>query len=147
MTTVTVSRKIDAPLEVVFDAVAAVEKLPEVNSDVVAIQFISEINSGVGTRFRETRLMDGKQEITELEITECDPPRSIRMVADSHGTVWDSVFTVVAEGGQHVLTIVMEARPYKLLPKLLNPLFKGFIKKGLDNHLGAVKSYCEQKPR
>lgn len=37
----------------------------------------------------------------------------------------------------------MDANAYKLLPKLMNPIMKYFIKKELDKDMDAVKSYCE----
>lgn len=68
----------------------------------------------------------------------------IRLVSDSHGTVWDTVFTVKAEQRQTELTMVMDAKAYKLLPKLINPLIKGMVKKAIMQDMNAVKTYCEQ---
>ncbi len=38
--------------------------------------------------------MDGKEAATELEVTEYVKNDRIRFAADSHRTVWDSLFTV-----------------------------------------------------
>ena len=86
MTTTTVTRTIDAPHARVFDAVANVENLPNVVPEVVEIELLSDDAPGVGTRFRETRMMNGKRTRTELEITESIAGERVRMVADSHGT-------------------------------------------------------------
>ena len=100
MTRTIVSRTVDAPLDVVFKAVSDIGNLPSTVPDIVKVEFLSDVISGVGTRFRETRLMNGKESTTELEVTEFIDNERVRMVADSHGTVWDSVFTVKATGGQ-----------------------------------------------
>jgi len=145
MTRTIVKRTIDAPLDVVFAAVADIEQLPEVIPNVVKIEILSRTDAVVGTCFRETRLMNGKQALTELEVAEYVPNVRIRMVADSHGTVWDSVFKVRDEGGHTELSLTMDADAHKLLPSLLSPLAKGLIKKGLDQHMDAVKEYCERR--
>ena len=144
MPTTTVTRTIDAAHERVFEAVADIENLPKVVPEVVEIELLSDGAPGVGTRFRETRTMKGRRVVTELEITEFIVNERVRMVADSHGTVWDSVFTVRGIGGRTELSLSMDARAHKLLPKLLNPLIKGMVKKGLERYLDAVKAYCER---
>jgi len=144
MTTTIVTRTLNAPADRVFAAVAEPEGLPAVIPDVVRIEFLTEQRSGAGTRFAETRLMNGKEAVTKLEITEHEAPRRVRFVADSHGTVWDTVFTVTPGDGGCELDLTMEARGHRLLPKLLNPLFKGLIRRGLEKHMDAVKAYCER---
>ena len=143
MTQVSVSKTIAAPVPVVFRAISDVENLPATNPDIVGVEFLSAQRAGVGTRFRETRAMGSKQNVTELEITEYVENERVRMVADSHGTVWDTVFTVTPDSAAARLEIVMDARAHKLLPKLLNPIFKGLFRKGLAKHIDAVGAWCE----
>lgn len=61
-------------------------------------------------RFRELRRMGNREQVTELEVTEWDPPHSVRMVADSHGTVWDTLFTISPVEGGTMLKLDMDAR-------------------------------------
>ena len=145
MPQITVKRKISAPPEVVFDAVANVANLPDTNPDIVKVRFLTEQRSGVGTRFVETRSMNGKEMETELEITESDDKSHIRFVTDSHGTVWDTVFTVLPDDDGSKLEIAMDARPHKLLPKLMTPLMRGFFRKGMQKHVEQFAAYCETK--
>ena len=109
------------------------------------VEFLTEQRKGVGTRFRETRLMGKRKGSAELEVTEYVENERIRLVSDQGGTIWDTVFTVqpAAEGGVE-LKMVMDANAYKLLAKLLNPLIKGVIAKFIEKDMDAVKSYCEQ---
>ena len=144
MTTITVSKKINASSDIIFRAISDVKNLPETNPDIINIEFLTELKSGVGTRFIETRLMKGKKSKTELEITELEENKHIRMVADSHGTVWDSLFTLIPDGDQNMVILSMDARAHKLVPKLLNPLMKGLYKNGLEKHMDALKDYCEK---
>jgi len=63
-------RTIKAPIELVFSRISDVHRFAEVSEDILEIEFLSEKTHGVGTRFRETRDMNGRRATTELEITE-----------------------------------------------------------------------------
>lgn len=143
MSRVTSTRFINAPLDLVFKTVADIQNFSKAIPNIVDVEFLSDQKSGVGTCFRETREMNGREASTELEVTEYKENDHIRLVADSHGTVWDSVFRVEETADGTKLTLVMDANAYKLLPKLMNPIMKYFIKKELDKDMDAVKSYCE----
>lgn len=107
------------------------------------VEFLSENKSGIGARFRETRLMRGKEVSTELEVTEFVQDSPVRLVADSHGTVWDTLFEVSPNNGGTELTMTMDARAYRLLPKILNPLMKGMVRRAIEQDMDMVKSFCE----
>ncbi len=143
MTTTTVTRVIDAPISNVFDAVAHIENFQKAVPQITRVEMLTDVTRGVGTRFRETRLMKGKENTTELEVTEYEPDQRVRLVTDTHGTVWDTVFTMADKGGKTELVMVMEARAHKLLPKIINPLIKGMIAREIEKDLDAVKAYCE----
>jgi uncharacterized membrane protein len=142
----TVTRTIDAPIERVFQTVADIENFKEAIPHIKNVQFLTERRSGVGTRFAETRLMKGREATTELEVTEYVENEHVRVVADSHGTVWDTVFTVEERDGATELTMVMEARAYKLFAKIMTPLVMGMIKNAVAQDMDAVKEYCERSP-
>ena len=144
MAPIVVTRLISAPVEAVFDAVAHIDRFSQVVPDIVRVEYVSEQKRGVGTRFHETRRMNGKEATVELAVTEYVENDRVRLVADSHGTVWDTLFTVAPSGGGTVLTMTMDAKAHKLLPKLLNPLIKGMVRKGVEQDMDAVKAFCER---
>lgn len=144
MTRTVVQRTIHAPRGKVFHTVADIRNYSQAIPHIVRVEFLSEIKSGVGTRFRETRLMRGREAATELEVTEYVEDEHIRIVADSHGSVWDSLFQVATEGDCTLLTLTMDGRAYKLLPKLINPLIKGMVAKEVAKDMDLVKAYCEK---
>lgn len=139
-----IKKTINAPVGFVFSTISDIHRFSEAVPDIINIEMLSDITSGIGTRFRETRLMNGKEASTELEITEYEENRLIRLVAESHGTVWDSVFTVHENEGKTELILVMEAKAYKLMSKLVNVLMKKMMRKALENDMDAVKVYCEE---
>ena len=65
-----VSLDINAPVEAVFAALANIETFPDRAEAIAAVEFLSDQKHGVGTRFRETRIMNGREAVAELEVTE-----------------------------------------------------------------------------
>ena len=138
-------RTINAPVDRVFETVSDINNFSKAVPGIVKVEVLSDVQVGVGTRFRETRLMNGKEATTELEVTEFVENEYIRIVSDTHGTIWDSVFTVKPSGEQTELLLVMDAKPYKVAAKLTTPLIKGPLKKALEQDMDAVKAYCEKQ--
>ncbi len=144
MSWIVVQRDIEAPIDRVFRTVAHIEQFQQAVPHIVKVEFLSDVESGVGCRFRETRLMKGKEAITEVETTAYAANDRVRMVADSHGTVWDTVFAVTSVDGITTLTLSMDARPHKLLPRLINPLIKGMVARAVERDMDLVKEFCEK---
>jgi len=144
MTRITVKRIFNAPADLVFKAISDIENFPNTNPDIVKIEFLSDKKSGIGTRFRETRWMGNRSSVTDLEISEFVENDHVRFIADSHGTIWDSIFDVIPLEDKTELTLTMDAKAHKLLPKILNPLMKGLYRKGLEKHMDLLRTYCEK---
>jgi len=140
-----VYREIEAPVESVFEVIASIENYAKAVPHITKVEFLTESKSGVGTRFRETRLMNGKEMSSELEVTELTPNESLRIISDQGGTIWDTVFTVQTRGTGTELKMEMHAKPYKFFAKLLTPLIKSMVRKGIEADMASVKSYCEDQ--
>ena len=143
MTRTIVKRYINSPVDVVFSTVANISNFRQAIPDIVNVEFVSDIQSGVGTRFKETRNMNGRKATVELEVTEYLENNRVRLVSDAGGSIWDTVFTTETSGNATNLTMVMDAKPYRLLAKLTSPLIKGMIKKAIEKDMDAVKVYSE----
>ena len=143
MTRILITKKIAAPIEVVFKTVADINQFSQAIPHIVNVQILSDIKSGVRTRFRETRLMQGKKHVTELEVTEYEANRRVRLVTDANGTIWDTVFTVEDREGTTRLEMTMDAKAQRLTAKIVNSLIKGVVQHAIDGDLDRVKKYCE----
>ena len=144
MTRIVVERQIQAPPETVFQIIADVRSFKKAVPHITSVEFLTSQQAGLGTRFRETRRMRGREAATELEITEFVENDRVRMDADMNGTVWSTLFTVAPRDGGTHLTMTMDAKAYKLLPRLVNPLIKGAVRKAVVEDLDAVKAFCEK---
>ncbi len=143
MTRTHVSRSIEAPVTRVFRTISDIREFSKAVPDIVGVEFLSESRAGVGTRFRETRRFGKREAVTELEVTELVDDDRVRLVSDSGGTVWDSLFTVEETDGCTELKLVMEARPHGFLARITTPLLKGVVRKALEKDMDAVKTFCE----
>ena len=144
MSKTTVIRMIVAPLEKVFRTVSDISQFSEAVPHIINVEFISDIRTGVGARFRETRLMNGKEASTELEVAEYEENDKVRMISDAGGTIWDTLFSVKPVDGKTELTVVMDAKAYKFMAKIVNPLIRGMVEKAIGKDIDAIKDWCEK---
>ena len=139
-----VSLDIEAPVATVFGALANIETFPDRAEAIAAVEILSDQKFGVGTRFRETRIMNRREAIAELEVTEQVDNERIRMVCDQGGTVWDTVFLVSPSGEGTRLEMTMDAKPHKLMAKLTVPIINMMIKKFVRQDMEELKAWCER---
>ncbi len=145
MSRTTVRRTINAPVDFVFRTVAEIDNYSKAIPHIVNVEFLSDVRGGIGSRFRETRLMMGREASTILEVTEYIENEKVRLVSDEGGTIWDSVFTVRPVDGGTELTLVMDAKPYMFKSRIITPVMKFVIRMGLVKDMDAVKEYCENR--
>ena len=89
--------------------------------------------------------MGGTTAQTVLEVTEYTPHSRARLVADSHGTVWDTLYRVEGSGGGTRLTVDIEARAHKLLARLTGPLINPLVKRNVGQDLDEIQAFCERQ--
>ena len=135
--------RIAASPEQVFDTVAHMDNYAAAIPDIVEYEFLSEQNRGQGTRFSEVRMMKGKAHKLEFEVVGYIPPDSVQIVNDSGEATWDSTFSVQAVDGGSLLRLEMDVVAKKFMLKLMLPLIKGMVRKGVAKDMQCVKEYCE----
>ena len=144
VTQVKVSRTIQAPIDVVFDALTNPERSRDFDPDVVRVEGLSGPPSA-GTRFTQVRRGPrGAEQRFELEVVEHVPPTRARMVNETHGTVWDTVYTFEPRDEGVCVTLAMTATAHSFVPRLLNPLLKGMFRRGIRKHLDTAAQHLEQ---
>ncbi|NNF04978.1 MAG: hypothetical protein HKN17_10990 [Rhodothermales bacterium] len=143
MKPVSVSRLIDAPIGLVFQTISDPRNFREAVPHIKNVEFLSDRHTGVGTRFRETRVMKGREESVELEITEFEENDRVRIVSDAGGSIWDTVFTVAEAPGGVNMHMQMDVRPHTFAARIMNRFVRGLVVKGVVSDMDAIKAYCE----
>lgn len=86
----------EAPVEIVWDLstdLSTWSELTDVKVDALTVE-----EFGVGTRWRETRKMMGRDSAQEWEITKIDAPTTYRAVSQAMGAKWVYDQFLVADG-------------------------------------------------
>lgn len=143
---ISVSETIHAPVEIVFETMTDFEHAAERISGIAKLEILGDPKVGPGFRWRETRVMFGKEATEEMEITEFNFPNSYRVEAASHGTKYESELTFTpVEGGTDV-TMTFSGVPQTLAAKLTTPLavlFAGSTRKALRQDILDLKRFIE----
>lgn len=83
--TLTLERSIAAPPEAVWRVLTDLEAAPELLSGVTRVERLAGVGYAIGTRWRETRTMMGREETEEMEVVGIDEGRSTVIAAETRG--------------------------------------------------------------
>ena len=145
-TRLTIDRTIAAPPEAVFEHATNVEQWPEIVPAIVKTELLTPGPVQVGTRFRETRVMFGKEASEEMEFLVLDPPKRYLLGAESHGSRYRTEFTLEPVDGGTKLTMTFRGEPLTFFAKVMTFMMKPFMGKMLDmcaKDLDAIKAHLE----
>ena len=144
---ITMEETINAPQEQVFEVFADIENAADRISGIKKLEVLSDARSGNGVRWRETRVMMGKEATEEMTITGFTPPDSYLVEAHSHGMHYKTTTTFTAEGGQSTrVTWDFEGIPQTLGTKifsLISFLFVPMTRKALVGDMRDLKTFIE----
>ena len=126
----------------VFDFITSSENAPKVTSSIVNMVKLTEGIVGVGTRYRETRLMNGKEHSTELEVVAYEPDQRYAMknLIEGIETIYHYSFKPEKEGTRIELVCEVKATGLK---KLMAPIVASILKKEDGDHLQRLKQAME----
>lgn len=99
---------------------------------------------GVGTTFRETRVVGKGESTADLVITEYEPHTQVGVSAEAEGITVTYVYRLTPEGNGTLLdwTCELEASG---LRRMMLPLVATIMKKEDGDHLERLKAYLESK--
>lgn len=135
---------VKAPVEKVFRTLATAEEFSRAVPDIKKVEFLSEKRYGAGTRFRETRLMGGREAVAELSVTELVENDRVRITGTMANTEWDSLFRVLPTEGGTEIQLETTARPRGFLARLCVPMMLGMVRKAIMGDVEAVRRHCEK---
>ena len=145
----TLKKHIEAPPERVFEVVTDLRGAPERIRGITKMEVLTEGPIGVGTRYRETRIMFKREASEVMEITTFDPPRSMATRAESCGCLYHTEFRCTPSGGGTDLELLFDGQPQSFFGKLMGFLFSFMMKsciketeKDLDDIKAAVEGHA-----
>ena len=122
---------------------------PEIVSAITNTEILSDGPIAVGTKFRETRIMFGREASEVMTIAKLEEPYRYLFTAESHGTAYvtDHVIETLPDGGSR-LSIIFSGKAQTVMAHLLMPLgllFAGSLKKQLMGDLEDFMRAIESK--
>ncbi len=142
------SKYIAAPVDVTFEVFSDITKAEERIDGITKIEILSDVTHGVGTRWRETRIMFGREATEEMEISALQPNQSYEVVASSRGVDYHTRYTFTEKDGGTQVEMVFSGKANSLMAKLMAPLgflFAGSVRKALEADMDNLKAVCEQQ--
>lgn len=142
----TATKTIAAPVERVFAIAADFAGAPEVISGITRVEMLTDGPVGVGTRFRETRRLHGREGTEEMEVTEFEPNERYALGCESHGCLYRTVFRFVPAGEGTEVDMEFAATPQTLVAKILSVVMRPAIKavgKIVEQDLEDIKTAAE----
>lgn len=149
MKTISVSREIDAPVEVLWQIMTDLDSFEETIS---AIESVESLSGGddfdIGTKWRETRTMFGKQATEVMWVTEIDPGRSYVVNAESHGSKYTTKMSLMPQdNGSCLVTMDFGAEAVGTMAKLMTVtigrFFENATKKAFAQDLNDIATVAE----
>lgn len=145
---VRLSKHIATPVDLTFDVFSDIPNLQERVDGIVKVEVLSDVSQGVGTRWRETRVMFGREATEEMEISAFRPNQFYEVVASSRGVDYHSLYTFAEKDGGTQVEVVFTGKPTTLpaqLMSLLAGLFKNATVQAFEADMENLKAICEQK--
>ena len=139
---------INATPETVFDVVADIENSPDRIEWYEKVEMLTDGLVAVGTKWRETRVMNNRQSCEEWELTEIERPNYFSAYCDSQGYDVNYTMRVDPEGSGSKLTLDMTTKPRTFVGKLMTPvewLMSGMMRKIVLKDLESTKAYIERQ--
>ena len=146
MAGVTIKKHIEASPEEVFAAATDLNKWVERIRGIEKVELLTDGPLGVGTRFRETRIMFKREAIEEMEFTGFDPPNGYAVGCESHGCRYNTEFSFTPNGSGTDVEMRFEATPLTFVAKAMSAMMKpmlGSVGKVLEQDLDDLKAAIE----
>lgn len=102
-------RLVHAPAEAVWSALTDLAAAPDILRGVSRVEVLEGPDYEVGTRWRETRRIFGKEESQTMEVASCDRPRGTTVVSRSAGLEYRKVYGLEPTEAGTLLTVCFGA--------------------------------------
>lgn len=137
---------IHAPCDKVFAHASDFRRAPEMIRGIKRIEMLTEGPVGVGTRFKETRVMFKREQTEIMEVVAFDPPHGYTLGIESCGCRFRSDFRFTPNGQGTDVELSFEAQPLSWIGKIMGFLMKPMMKmclKAMQKDLESLKQSIE----
>jgi hypothetical protein len=148
MATVQCSTTLNAAPPRVFEVFTDLARGAERIQAIKKLELLTPGPLRVGTRFRETRLMFGKEASEEFEVTELEANRLYSTACDSCGVRFRMRFEFRPDGAGTRVDMRVDTEPHTFFAKLMSPLSGLVLKscvKAFEADMADLRKVCETR--
>jgi carbon monoxide dehydrogenase subunit G len=150
MVSVSTSTYFNASPQQVWDVISDFDHVEDRISAITRFEVLTDGPVGVGTRFRETRVMLKREATEEMEITAWDPPNGYATECESCGAQYRTTLACIPDGDGTRVEMTMEARPMSFMAKVMGAVMgrmvMGACRKAFDRDLEDLRAVVEGDP-
>lgn len=144
---ITVSEEINAPIERIWHIITDFESWADTIEGILSVEVVDQPVSGiVGLKWRETRMMFGKEAVETMWISAAETGSWYETRAENHGMIYNTHLSLAERGDKTVLTMRFSGQPITLFAKLMSVmgfLFSGSMRKMLQKDLADIRDVAE----
>lgn len=141
------SEVVKAPPHEVFAVMSDFPNCSKYCSQIKRVEMLTEGPIGKGTRFRETRVMFGRESTEEMMVADFDPPRSYTITGESCGARFVTVMSVEPDDQGSRIRMTMDWKPItgfaKVMSALTGWLMMGTCRKMVQRELADISRHVE----
>lgn len=144
----TIRKHVDAPREKVFEVASDFVNAAGFIRGITGIEMLTDGPVGVGTKFKETRVIMKREATEEMEVTAFDPPESYVLECESCGCRYRSEFRFTPSGGGTDVEMTFEGKGLTVFAKVMSFIMRPMMKmcmKETGKDLDDVKAAAEGK--
>lgn len=145
---IAVSVEIDAPRERVWNIVTDIDSWTDTISGIISVDVLNRPASGVvELKWRETRVLFGKEAVETMWITAAEENRWYETRAENHGAVYTTRISLDDSHGKTRLTMAFSSRPATFVARLMSfmgYLFRGAMRKMIEQDLADIRQAAER---
>lgn len=144
------STNINAEPSKIWTAITDIKNSADMIKGIIKIEVLEEPEEGIiGLKWKETRLMFGKEAEETMWITDAEENVYYRTRAESHGSVYISELRITPIDAESCeLSMTFDGTPTSFFAKLMSavmmPFFKGSMVKMLEQDLSDIKRFVEE---
>lgn len=140
---------IHAPQEIVWGIISDFEGAATNIEAIQSVEMVTPGPVGKGTRFKETRVMFGKQATEEMEVTAIDPPDGYTVEAFSCGAHFRSTYTLSESSGVTTLHLLVQTEAQSMFARIMGPvmgwMMTGSMKKAMSKDHADIRRAAEAR--
>lgn len=148
MKPISVSREVNAPASTVWTIITDLEESVNTISSIEKVEILAGEEFGIGTRWRETRTMFGRQATEVMEVTDITGGESYVVIARPESANYRTVMSILPTGETAcVLSMEFGANPKGTMTRFMGAtmgkMFSGATRKALAADLDDIAAAAE----